>query len=148
MGAAEWTLVWFRRRTQALLRRTRDLRAFTTRARLVLMGALLQYLLAAVLLTAAVIAVAVATHLTRPSLAVLPQVAAYLCLGGAMFLALLLQAFGSRIIPLVACAAALAFELISRGLGVYGQLVACTELLVVLAVYAAAVFGKAVRHAW
>jgi hypothetical protein len=148
MGAAEWTLVWFRRRTQALLRRTRDLRAFTTRARLLLAGALLQYLLAAVLLTAAVITIAVVTHLTRPSLAVVPQVAAYLCLGGAMFLALLLQAFGSRIIPLVACAAALAFELISRGLGVYGQLVACTELLVVLAVYAAAVFGKAVRHAW
>jgi len=148
MGAAEWTLVWFRRRTQGLLRRTRDLRSFTARARLTLVGALLQYLLAAVLLTAAVISVAAALHLARPQATVLPQIAAYLGLGGAMFVALLLQAFGSRIFPLTACAVALAFEALSRGLGVYGQLVACTGLLLVLVAYAAAVLGKAVRHAW
>jgi hypothetical protein len=64
-----------------------------------------------------------------------------------MFVALLLQAFGSRIFPLITCAAALAFEVLWRRLGVLGQLAACTELLVTLTAYAAHVLGKAVRHA-
>ena len=44
MGAAEWMLVWFRRRTQRLLRGDPELRAFAARARLTLIAALLQYL--------------------------------------------------------------------------------------------------------
>ncbi len=147
MGAAEWTLIWFRRRTQRLLRNTRELRAFAARARLVLLAALLQYLGAAVLLTVAVVTVAAETRLIHPQLAALPQVVAYMALGGAMFLALLLQAFGSRAFPLVACALALSFEVVYRGFGVFGQIVACTELLIVLAGYAAFVLGRAVRHA-
>ncbi len=147
MGAAEWMLIWFRRRTQRLLRTTRELRAFTIRSRLLLFSALLQYLAAAVLLTAAVIAVAAETQLIRPHWTLLPQVAAYIALGGAMFIALLLQAFGSRIFPLVACAVALAVEVACRGLGVPAQIVTCTELLLVLAGYAAFVLGRAVRHA-
>ena len=107
MGAAEWMLIWFRRRTQRLLRSTRDLRVFAVRARLVLLGALLQYLAAAVVLTAVVSrsrpGPAVHLHAT-----VLPQLAVYLALGGAMFVALLLQAFGNRVFPLTACAVALA----------------------------------------
>jgi hypothetical protein len=147
MGAAEWTLIWFRRRTQRLLRTTRELRVFATRARLALLAAVTQYLTAAVVLTAAVITAAAETRLVHPHWTALPQIAAYLALGGAMFLALLLQAFGSRIFPLVACAAALAFEVAYRGLGVPAQLVACTELLIVLAGYAALVLGSAIRHA-
>lgn len=147
MGAAEWALVWFRRRTQRLLRTTWELRAFAIRARLVLLAALLQYLTAAVLLTIAVITVAAETRLVQLHWTALPQIAAYMALGGAMFLALLLQAFGSRIFPLVTCAAALAFEVAGRGLGVSVQLVTCTELLFVLAGYAALVLGSAVRHA-
>ena len=147
MGAAEWMLIWFRRRTQRLLRRTRDLTAFATRARLLLFGALLQYLATAAVLTALVTAVAAATHLIHLERSLLPEIAAYLALGGAMFIALLLQAFGSRAFPLVACAVALVFEVVWRGLGVPGQLVACTELLVVLAGYAALVLGRAMRHA-
>ena len=46
MGVAEWLLIWFRRRTQRLLRDTRSLLAFTTRARLALFIALALYLLA------------------------------------------------------------------------------------------------------
>jgi ABC-type multidrug transport system fused ATPase/permease subunit len=148
MGAAESALIWFRRRTQRLLRSTRSLSAFAARARLALFAALLQYLTAAVLLTAAVIAVASATRLIHPHWAVVPEIAAYLALGGAMFLALLLQAFGSRTFPLIACVVALAFEVLWRDLGVLGQIVACTELLVVLAGYAVLMLGKAVLHAF
>ena len=147
MGAAEWALVWFRRRTQRLLRSTRELQAFAYRARLALLAALMQYMIAAVMLTAAVITVAGAAQLAQPHWAALPQIAAYLALGGAMFLALLLQAFGCRLVPLASCAAALAFEVAYRGLGVPGQLVACTELLIVLCGYAALVLGSAMRHA-
>jgi hypothetical protein len=68
-------------------------------------------------------------------------------LGGAMFVALLLQAFGSRMFPLITCAMALAFEVLWHRLGVLGQLAACTELLVLLTGYAALELGKAVRHA-
>jgi hypothetical protein len=147
MGAAEWMLVWFRRHTQRLLRNTRELRAFAIRARLVLCGALLQYLTATVLLLIAIVAIAIEARLADPNWTVLPQIAAYMALGGAMFIALLLQAFGSRIFPLAACAAALAFEIVGRRLGVFGQIVACTGLLVVLTGYAALVLGRAVRHA-
>ena len=65
-----------------------------------LLGALLQYLTAAILLTAVVVAIAGLTGLVHLHATVLPQVVAYLALGGAMFVALLLQAFGSRIFPL------------------------------------------------
>jgi hypothetical protein len=147
MGAAEWALVWFRRRTQRLLRTTRELQAFATRARLALAAALLQYLAAAAMLTAAILAVATRTQLVHSPWTALPQIAAYLALGGSMFLALLLQAFGSRIFPLVTCALALAIEVAYRGWGVSVQLVVCAELLVVLAGYAAMVLGSAVRHA-
>ncbi len=147
MGVAEWTLVWFRRRTQRLLRATREVAAFAYRARLTLLTALLQYLTAAALLTAAVVVVAIAAHLIHPHWAIAPQIAAYLALGGAMFVALLLQAFGSRMFPLIACAVALAFEVLWYRLGVSGQLAACTWLLVTLTGYAALVLGKAVRHA-
>jgi len=147
MGAAEWMLVWYRRRSQRLLRRTRELRKFASRARLVLFAALLQYLAAAAALIAGVVAIAAGTRLVHPQSEVVPQVVAYLLLGGALFLALLLQAFGSRAFPLIACVLALAFEVFYRGLGVFGQIVACTELLIVLAGYAAIVLGRAVRHA-
>jgi hypothetical protein len=106
-----------------------------------------QYLTAAIVLTAAVIAAAAGTRLAAPHWTAVPQIAAYLALGGAMFLALLLQAFGSRIFPLAACAAVLAFEVACRSLGIPVQLVACADLLVVLAGYAALVLGSAMRHA-
>ncbi len=147
MGAAEWMLIWFRRRTQRLLRSTREPRVFAVRARLVLLGALLQYLTAAILLTAVVVAIAGLTGLVHLDATVLPQVVVYLALGGAMFVALLLQAFGCRIFPLIACAVALALEVVWRSLGVWAQLVACAELLVVLVGYAALVLGRALRHA-
>jgi hypothetical protein len=147
MGAAEWMLIWFRRRTQRLLRSTREPRAFATGARLTLLAALLLYLAVTAGLTGAVAAVAAGTRLAHPDLEVLPQVAAYLAVGGAMFTALLLQAFGSRVVPLACCAVALAAEAACRGAGVAAQLVACTLLLIGLAGYAALVLSGPTRHA-
>ncbi len=148
MGPAEWALIWFRRRTQRLLRDTQSVPDFSARARLALFAALLQYLLSAVLLTAAVVAVATATRYVHPHWALLlPEIGAYVTLGCALFLALLLQAFGIRIVPLLACAEALALEFIWRELGVLGQIVPLAALLIVLAGYAALKLGKVVPHA-
>jgi hypothetical protein len=147
MGAAEACLLWYRRRTQRLLRTIRDIRAFGLRARLILLAAVAMYLAAAVVLMAATVEVAGRTGLARPELAYLPQLAAYVALAAAMFLALTLQAFGSRVFPLVACGLALAFEIVFRYFGVLAQLVACTELLIVVGGFAAIVLARTVRHA-
>jgi hypothetical protein len=147
MGAAEWILIWFRRRTQRLLRGTGELRVFAARARLTLLTALLLYLAVTATLTALVAVAAAGAQLAHPGLEVVPQVAAYLAVGGAMFTALLLQAFGSRVVPLACCALALAVEAVCRSGGVTAQLMTCTQLLVGLAGYAALVLGSATRHA-
>jgi len=147
MGAAEASLLWYRRRTRRLLRSTSNLRTFGIKSRLVLVAAVLTYVAAAAALIAMAVWVAGATGLAHPHRSDLPQLAAYLALAAAMFLALLLQAFGSRIFPLVAGAAALAFEIAARHLGVFAQIVACIELLVVVGGFALVVLGRAVRHA-
>jgi hypothetical protein len=147
MGAAEWMLVWFRRQTQRQLRRTRTLGTFATRARLMLVAALLQYLIVTVLLTAIVTGIATKSGLVQPRWSALPQIAAYLALGCSMFVSLLLQGFGSRIFPLTVCAAALALEVAYRGLWVPGQIMICTALLAVLVGYAGFALASAARHA-
>jgi hypothetical protein len=48
----------------------------------------------------------------------------------------------------VASAIALVFEIVARDFGVLAQIVACTELFVVLGIYAAVKLGRAVRHAY
>jgi hypothetical protein len=146
MGAAEWTLVWFRRRTQRLLHDCRESQTFARRTRLLLLAALVQYLSAAVLLTAAVCAVASASHLVRLEWADVPQIVAYLALGGAMFESLLLQAFGARVFPVVACAVALAFEIACRG-AMSAQVMTCAGLVVALTAYAALVLANPIGHA-
>jgi hypothetical protein len=148
MGAAEWSLLWYRRRTQRLLRETTQTRTFAVRARLALLVALLQYLAVAAVLIALTVAAAAAAGIVKPHLAYLPQLAAYGALGGAMFLALLVQAMGLRAFPLIASAVALAFEIVARDLGVVAQIVACAELFLVLGVYATVMLGRAVRHAY
>jgi hypothetical protein len=148
MGAAEASLLWYRRRTRRLLQTNSELSAFGLRARLALAAAVGMYVAAAAALTALTVAIAGATGLVRPHLAYLPQLAAYLALAAAMFLALLLQAFGSRIFPLAVAAAALAFEIALRHLGVLMQIVVCTELLLVIGGYAVVVLGRGVRHAY
>ena len=148
MGAAEWSLLAYRRRTRYLLRTTQDLRVFGRGARMVLALAMGQYLLATVALTAIAAWIAITTGLVHPGPDLLPELGVYLALGCAMFLALALQALGIRAVPLVASAAALAFEMAWRELGLVSQLAACVGLLVVLGAYAAVALGAAVRHAF
>jgi hypothetical protein len=148
MGAAEWSMLAYRRRTRALLRASTDLGAFGRRARLMLAGALGQYLLAAVVLTAAAAAIAVGTGLVAPSGVLIPELIVYLILGAALFLALALQALGVRAVPLAACAGALAFELAWPQLGLAVQLAAVGGLFAVLASSAARSLAMAVRHAF
>ncbi|HTW01199.1 MAG TPA: hypothetical protein VMF87_12945 [Streptosporangiaceae bacterium] len=148
MGAAEACLLWYRRRTQRLMRTIKDIGAFGLRARLILLVALVTYLAAAVVLMAATVEVAGKTGLATLHPGYLPQLGAYLILAAAMFLALMLQAFGSRIFPLLAGAFALAFEIVFRDFGVLAQIVACSELLIVVGGYAAIVLARTVRHAY
>jgi hypothetical protein len=148
MGAAEWSLLAYRRRTRALLRSTSDLRRFRRGSRLVLLRAVSQYLLAAVVLTAVAAAIAIGTGLVTPSRLVVAELAVYLILGCAMFLALSLQALGVRAVPIGACAAALAFEIAFRDLGLTAQLAACAGLFLALGGYATRVLAMAVRHAF
>src|SRR5262249_46953295 len=143
----EASLLWYRRRTRRLLRSTSSLLAFGIKARLVLVAAVLMYVAAAAVLIALAVWLAGATGLAHPQRSGLPPLAAYPAPAAAMFLTLLLQAFGSRIFPLVAAAAALAFEIAARHLGVFAQIVASTELLVVVGGFALVVLGRAVRHA-
>jgi hypothetical protein len=148
MGAAEWSLLRYRRRTRQLLSSTSDLRAFGRKSRLVLAAALGQYALAAAALTAIAAWIAITVGLVRPVPMLIPELAVYILLGSGMFLALALQALGMRAVPIAACAAALAYELTWRELGLAAQLVACGGLLVVLGSYALNALAMAVRHAF
>jgi hypothetical protein len=146
MGLAEWSLLWYRRRTRRLLRTIRDPRPFAVRARLSLLLATLQYLAGATTLTAVTIAIAAVTGLVGPRWGVMPEVCAYLALGTAMFLALLLQVLRARTVPLAAAAVILAAEVALRHHGMAVQVLAPLVLLAVIAGYATAVLGQAVRH--
>lgn len=147
MGAAEWMLVWFRRRAQQAMRSTHTLGLFASRARRILAAAVVQYLVVTVLLTTAVVVIATATGMLHLQPAALPQIATYLTLGCALFISLLLNAFGSRIIPVLAGAAALVLEAACRHLGVDGQAGISITLLIALAAYAAVALASAARHA-
>src|ERR1700733_7409245 len=147
MGAAESSLLWYRRRTQKLMRTISDIGSFGIRARLILLAAVTMYVAAAAALMALTVVVADTIGLAHWQTGYLPQMAAYLMLGTAMFLALTLQALGSRIFPLVVGAMALGFEILCRNLGVSAQIVACAELLIVTGGYAPIVLDRAGRPA-
>jgi hypothetical protein len=148
MGAAEWSMLWYRRRTRRVLHTVTEPRQFTPRARRALLAAALEYLAGVVTLTAAAVAISVKTGLVDLDRALIVQVAAYLTLGTALFLALLLQSLRARTVPLIAGAAVLATEIALRGLGLTVQIAGATVLLAVIAAYAAVTLGEAVRHAY
>ena len=100
MGAAEWSLLWYRRRTRRLLGSVSELRTFRLGARRALVAALLQYMGGTAALMAAAVAIAAATGFAHPGLTDLPVMVAYLMLGSALFLALLLQTMRLRAVPL------------------------------------------------
>jgi hypothetical protein len=146
VGLAEWSVLWYRRRTRRLLRTIRDPRPFAWLARLALLLATLQYLAAAVTLTALAVVIADVTGLVHPSLAIMPQLCAYLALGTAMFISLLLQALRASAVPTAAAAVTLAAEIVLRHHGAAIQLAAPLVLLAVVAGYAAVALSQPVRH--
>jgi hypothetical protein len=145
MGAAEWSLLWYRRRTRRLLGTMSGLGGFRLRSRLSLFVALLQYLCGTAALMAAGAAIAGATGFAHPGWADLPEMVAYLMLGSAMFLALLMQTMQVRAVPLLAASAALAAELILHNEGMIVQVVTPAALLIVISCFAVMSLG-AVRH--
>jgi hypothetical protein len=146
MGAAEWSLMWYRRRGQDLLRASGDPRWFGARVRLALLTAMAQYAAVMVALVAAAIAVADAAGQVTPGWQVLAAAGGYALLGVAMFGVLLLQAAGVRAVPLLACAAALAAEFALRGAGLTVQLAVPGALAVVITCYALARAGDTTLH--
>jgi len=146
MGAAEWSLLWYRRRTRRLLGTMSGLGGFRLRSRLCLFVALLQYVCGTAALMAAGAAIAGAIGFAHPGWADLPEMAAYLMLGAAMFLALLMQTMQIRAIPLLIASAALAAELILHNEGMIVQVVTPAVLLVVMGCFAFMSLGAAIRH--
>lgn len=146
MGLAEWSLLWFRRRTRRLLTSTNDPRRFARGARATFAVAVLQYAGMAFGLIAAAVVVAGATGIVDINSTYGPQLVAYLLLGVAMFLALSVQAVGLRTFTIVACACAFGFEMAFRGIGVPSQLIACGGLVVGIGWYALIQLGAVTRH--
>jgi hypothetical protein len=146
MGAAEFSLLWYRRRMRRLLGSTTALPEFRRRSRRVLFVALLQYVCGTVVLIVAGVTVAVWIGFAHPSRTDLPVMVGYLMLGSAMFLAILLQTTGVRAVPLAAAAAALASELALRDMGMVIQVLTPAALLVVMGCFAARSLGATVRH--
>jgi hypothetical protein len=146
MGVAEWSLLWYRRAARRLLRQTDDTRWFSEHARLLLLGGVARYLLGAIVLVGAALAVAVRSGQVPLDSTVLLAVGSYLLLGAAMFLVMLLQTMLVRLVPLVLAVAALAAELALRGHGLPVQVAVPAVLLVMVFGYARARLGEAVRH--
>lgn len=148
MGAAEWSMLWYRRRTRRMLRTSTDLDAFQLRARVVLLYALLQYVAGTIVLVAAGFAVAVGANLVQLHWIVVLEAVGYLVLGAAMFLALLLQTMRVRALPLAAAATALVIEMIFHQYGAAIQLAVPAALLIVLGCYSMRLLGASVRHGY
>ncbi|HEY0808169.1 MAG TPA: hypothetical protein VGD84_24090 [Pseudonocardiaceae bacterium] len=150
MGAAEWLLYRYRGATGRLLRRSRLVKDFATRSWWPLIAALTWYLLC----TAVLMVVARelgATVGVSPQWTSLLAYEAYLSLGGALFLALLLQAFCGPASVVAWCGGALATELvvvvIDRAVpALRVQLLVCGGLLLALVIRAGIVLGQTVRH--
>jgi hypothetical protein len=148
MGAAEWSLLGYRRRARRMLRTFRDVGAFRRRARGALLLAWLQYVSGAIVLVAIGAVVAVGSGLVHRQQIIVPEAAGYLMLGSAMFLALLLQTMRVWALPLAAAVTALATELIFRQYGEAIQVAVPAALLIVLGCYSVALLGAAVRHGY
>lgn len=146
MGAAEWSLIWYRRAVRRLLWQTDDPRWFHRRAVALLLTALAQYLAVMLVTISVALAVAVTVAHVPFDLTVLLPAAGYLLLGAAMFLVLLLQTMRVRFIPLTLAAAALCAEIVLHHYGLTVQLAAPAALLATVAVYAATRLGEAVLH--
>jgi hypothetical protein len=149
MGAAEWNLYWYRRRTSRLLRGIRNLREFSVAAGRLLAVAVLRYVLVAAVLIAVTATVVAAVDTVTPQWITI-EASAFLLLGVALFVALLTQAFGGGLLPPLACLAALGAEVVLAMVTTVNpvviQLAVCWVLMVALVGHAAITLGNAIRH--
>ena len=147
MGAAEWSLLWYRRAARRLLWQTDDPRWFRGRAGRLLLVTLAQYASGMIAAVSIALGVALLLAQARADQTVLLSIAGYLVLGAAMFLVLLLQTVRVRLVPLAVAAATLAAEIALRSHGLVVQIAAPAALLVTVFAYARARLGEAVLHA-
>lgn len=146
MGAAEWSLLWYRRRGQGLLRSSEPWR-FAARARRAALTALGQYTAVMVALVAAALAVAVGSGQVLPSGSLYAAAGGYALLGAAMFAVLALQASLVRAVPLAALAVALAVAYALRGGGGAVQLAVPGALAAAMTAYLLSKAGDPTLHA-
>ncbi|MEO3786511.1 hypothetical protein ABGB12_24565 [Actinocorallia sp. B10E7] len=144
MGPAEWVLYDFRARGHELLRETRSLREFAMHVRVTLLELVARFLaVLAVLLGLAFLAAETSPGLVRTAVC-------SLLLGGALFVALMLQSCGCTTAPLVCCGAALAAEtavlVAAAPPPAEVQLYGSAALFTVLLAYAVVALGRATAH--
>jgi hypothetical protein len=146
MGAAEWSLLWYRRRGQSLLRSHGDHRRFAVRARLAFLTALGQYAGVMIVLVAAAAYIATKADPAAPAGQVFAAAGGYALLGTALFCVLLLQTARVRAVPLLACAVALAVEYALRHHGLATQIAVPGALAAAMIAYAAVRSGDTTLH--
>jgi hypothetical protein len=151
MGIAEWRLYGYRGRIEKLMRRTGALAEFGRRATLVLAGVLAEYLLGAAVLLTGVVSLATLTGF-HPQWTEFSAYLGYLVLGGALFLALLIQVCVGAVRILGWCAAAVAAEIALVLVAPHApvlqvQLVVATGMALGLLWQGAITLGRATRHA-
>jgi hypothetical protein len=147
MGVAESSLLWYRRGTRKALNLTDDSRWFRGRASLLLLGALTQYVLGAIVLVGGALGVALLSGAVRLDSTLLLSVGGYLLLGAGMFLVMLCATLRVRLVPLTVAAATLAVELVLRHHGLPVEVMLPAALFAVVLSYAFMRLGQAVLHA-
>jgi hypothetical protein len=151
MGVAEWRLYAYRGRIDRVMRDSGGLAEFAVRSKLVLGAVFAEYLLGAALLVAGVVGLArltgVALHWDDA-----PAYLGYLALGGALFLALLIQVCLGALPVLGWCAGALAAEAALVMFAPHApvlrvQLVVAAGMAVALLWHASVALARVSRHA-
>ncbi|MCP2165536.1 hypothetical protein [Goodfellowiella coeruleoviolacea] len=150
MGPAEWLLYRYRARIYDLLRGSHGLRGFASGARRTLAGTVGRYLASTAVLVLAALAIAIPTGYADPLWTALLCCVAYLALGAALMLSLMLQTCGFPLVALGTCALALLTEIALVGTGlldlVVGQCAVSLALLAVLATHALVALADPARH--
>ena len=151
MGIAEWRLYAYRGRIDRLMRRAGGAVEFAIGSKLILAAVVAEYLLAAALLVAAVLGLAALVGI-RLQWTDLPSCLGYLALGGALFLALLIQVCLGALPVLGWCAGALVAEVLLVLLAPHApvlrvQLVVAATTAVALLWHAAISLAQVSRHA-
>ena len=144
LGLAEWLLFRYRAMAVAALRTSHTTGQFTRRTGGILLGCLFIYLTTVAALDAA----ATVLWPGAPSLGV-PQLGAMLLLGGSLWLALLLNAFGFSWSTALICLAAAVAESVGLLTGadpIVLQLIGCGTAALVLTATAGPALGRTTQH--